>query len=327
MWSHIIGHKKQIEQLRSALASGRLHSAYLFAGPSGIGKRRVADALAAAALCEKAPAADFDACGTCPACVKLASGNHPDFFLLSPETSERGAVQHIRIDAVRELQSRLKFPPLEASRKIAVVDGADHMMEAAANALLKTLEEPTPSTHFMLITSYPQRLLATIRSRSCLMSFSPLPEEQLAARIAADKGISREEATTIARLSGGSMGLATALDPAFIAEVLARFTPLADRASSADIIETSQAWKDLGLDKTLLLFDLMASWYRDILRFKVSGRANELIHPEAAQKAGCFDIPRILRNLSSINGARLAAETSANKQLMFEQLLFSLASL
>lgn len=326
MWSHIIGHQKQIDQLKAALRKDRLHSAYLFAGPAGVGKRLVADAIAASALCEQAPMREFEACGACPACQKFRSGNHPDFFSLSPETSERGVVQHIRIDAVRDLQSRLKFPPLEAKRKIAVIDGADRMMEAAANSLLKTLEEPPSSTHFILITPFPQRLLATIRSRSCLMSFSPLPEEALAKHIAQDKGISLETARTIARLSGGSMGLAAALDPAFIEEVLTRFIPLSFRSASADVIETSQVWKDFSFERTLLLFDLMASWYRDILRFKVGGEAGSLIHAESARQAARFDVPRILRNLASINGARLAAGTSANKQLMFEQLLFSLSA-
>jgi DNA polymerase-3 subunit delta' len=324
MWSKIIGHKRQIEQLRGALASHRLANAYLFSGPAGIGKRLVADAFVAESCCE-APS-DDGACGNCKACRKLTAGNHPDIFSVEPELSERGVVQNIKIERIRELQSSLKFSPLEAARKIAIIDGADRLMEAASNSLLKVLEEPPADTHFILITPYPHRLLATIRSRSQMIAFSPLPEGPLAREIAGRHSISNDEAVRIARLSGGSLGTALRLDPEFVREILARFLPLAEHASSADVIEASQAWKELDIDRTPLVFDLMASWYRDLIKFKATGREGDLVHPEAARRAATITTPRILENLASINGARLAAETSANKQLMFEQLLFSLAS-
>jgi len=326
MWSKIIGHERQVVQLRAALSSGRIAGAYLFAGPAGVGKRLTADQFAAAALCPSSADRGMDACGACAACLKLASGNHPDFFAVEPELSERGVVQNIRIDAIRELCSNLRFSPLEAPRKIAVVDGAENLMEAAANSLLKTLEEPPPSTHFILITPYPLRLPATIRSRCQHIPFSPLPEEALACEIAVRHGIEREQALTIARLSGGSLGRALMLDPAFVEDVLKRFLPLTEKASSADIIETAQAWKETDIAHTPLIFDLMASWYRDLLKFKATGNPSDLIHPEAAKAAIGTRTPLILSNLASISRARLAAETSANKQLMFEQLLFSLAA-
>jgi DNA polymerase-3 subunit delta' len=326
VFSKIIGHDRQIEQLRAALSSGRIPGAYLFAGPQGIGKRLVADSFAAATFCPNSAERGLEACGGCAACQKLASGNHPDFFAVEPELSERGVVQNIKIDRIRNLQSKLVFSSLEAPRKIAVIDGADHLMEAAANSLLKVLEEPPPSTHFILITPYPMRLLATIRSRCQHVAFSPLPEGPLAGEVATRHGIPKPEALTIARLSGGSLGQALMLEPDFVGEVLRRFMPLTERASSADIIETAQAWKETDIAHTPLIFDLMASWYRDLLKFKATGRSDDLIHPEAAEKAQNTDTHRILKNLASIGGARLAAETSANKQLMFEQLLFSLAA-
>ncbi len=322
MWSKVIGHERQIEQLKAALASGRMPGAYLFSGPSGIGKRLVADAFASAALCERA---GEEACGECAACRKASSGNHPDLFVLAPELSERGTVQNIRIDSVRDLQSALRFAPLEGARKIAIIDGADRLMEAAANSLLKTLEEPPPSTHFILISPYPMRLLATIRSRCRHLPFSPLPEEELAREIVRMHSIDEEDALRIARLSGGSMGTASLLDPEFVDSILGRFLPLASRASSADIIETAQVWKEIGIERTPLIFDLMASWYRDLLRCRATGRSERLIHRESAAKAACASDHLILRNLANIEKARATAETSANKQLMFEQLLFSLA--
>ncbi len=326
MFSNIISHTRQIDQLKKALASGRLPNAYIFSGPSGIGKRLVADALAQAALCERAEKDIQDACGTCTACRKFTSRNHPDFFIVEPELSERGAVQNIKIDTIRDLQSNLKFLPLEASLKIAVIDGADRLMEAAANSLLKILEEPPPSTHFILITPYPHRLLPTIRSRCQHMSFSPLPEDVLAEEISRRQSIAPGEARRIAKLSGGSLGAALALEPDFIEEILSRFLTLTSKASSADIIETAQAWKEADINKTKLIFDLLASWYRDVLRYQATGKEADLIHPEAASQEKTQGASRLVQNLASISTARLAADTSANKQLMFEQLLFSLTS-
>lgn len=326
MFSQIISHKRQIDQLRKALASGRLPNAYIFAGPSGIGKRLVANALVQAALCENKNQDDQEPCGSCIACRKLVSGNHPDFFPIEPEFSERGVVQSIKIDTIRELQSSLRFSPLEAQMKIVVIDGADRLMEAAANSLLKILEEPPPATHFILITPYPHRLLPTIRSRCQHMSFTPLPEKALAQEISKRQSISAQEAMRIAKLSGGSLGVALELEPDFVEEILGRFLTLTNRASSADIIETAQAWKEMDVKKTKLIFDLLASWYRDVLRYQATGKESELIHPEAASYKEPQRISRLIQNLASISTARLAADTSANKQLMFEQLLFSLTS-
>ncbi|MFH1829993.1 MAG: DNA polymerase III subunit delta' [Pseudomonadota bacterium] len=325
MWSQIISHNRQIDQLKKALASGRLPNAYVFAGPSGIGKQLVAFSFAQAALCEN-KTDDQDACGICAACRKFTSNNHPDFFLIEPELSERGATQNIKIDTIRDLQSNLKFSPLEASLKISIIDGADRLMEAAANSLLKILEEPPPATHFILITPYPHRLLPTIRSRCQHMSFSPIPEKALAKEISKRQSISANDALRIAKLSGGSLGTASALEPEFVEDVLGRFLPLTKKASSADIIETAQAWKEMDLSQTKLIFDLLASWYRDILRYQATKKEAELIHPEAASLANGLAASRLFQNLASITVARLAADTAANKQLMFEQLLFSLTN-
>lgn len=325
MWSSIIGHSRQIDQLRRAIASSRLPNAYLFAGPRGIGKRMVADAFVAALFCGDAGSRDREPCGTCAACRKLASGNHPDLFVIEPQESERGAVQSIKIDPLRELQADLQFHPLEAPAKIAIIDGADRLMDAAANSLLKIIEEPPQATHFILITPFPQRLLPTIRSRSQLLAFSPLPEAELANAIVERKRISTDEALRLARLSGGSLGTADAMEPEFVEGVLGRLTALAQRSSSADIFEIAQAWKELDALHTLLVFDLIASLYRDVLKLHTT-RDSVVINREAAAIAPTCPAAHAIRCLAEIDSTRLAAETSANKQLMFEQLLFTLSN-
>lgn len=325
MWDRIIGQERQIEQLRRALAAGRLPNAYLFTGPAGIGKRLAANTLAAAICCPSSPDNDGAPCGNCPACHKAASGNHPDLFFLEPESSESGVVQTIKIGPLRELSGRLQLHPLEAPAKLAVIDGAEKMSPEGENSILKILEEPPPLTHFILITPFPQRLLPTIRSRCRQVAFSPIPEPLLCAELQRRLQIPQQEAGRIARLSGGSMGAALALTPEFVGEVLDRFLPLTAKASSADIIATAESWKALDAAQIPLLLDILASFYRDVLRCQCTGEESGLIHPEAARSAALLPPERVIGCLAKIGQARSAAESAANKQLMFEQLLFTVA--
>ncbi len=325
MWHSIIGQQRQVEQLKRALAASRLPNAYLFTGPAGVGKRLAANTLAAAICCPAAPGNDGAPCGSCPACHKALSGNHPDLFFLEPESSESGAVQTIKIGPLRELAGRLQLHPLEAPAKLAVIDGAEKMSPEGENSILKILEEPPPLTHFILITPFPQRLLPTIRSRCQQIAFSPIPENLLSAELAQRLQVPAAEAGRIARLSGGSLGVALSMTPEFVEEVLSRFLTLTAKASSADIIATAESWKALDAAQTPLLLDILASFYRDVLRCQCTGDENGLIHPEAARAAALLPPERVLGCLAEIGRARAAAESAANKQLMFEQLLFSVA--
>src|SRR6185503_2798032 len=117
-----------------------LPSAYLFAGPDGVGKRRLAEALAAALLCGRTPA-----CGVCPACHKLAAGAHPDRIEIRvPEDKKE-----IPVSEIRALQARMPYSPHEGRGRAVLVSDAENLSIAAANALLKTLEEPPARTHFV----------------------------------------------------------------------------------------------------------------------------------------------------------------------------------
>lgn len=151
----------------------RLPNAWLFAGPAGIGKRAFAEQVAAALLCET-PMPDRHACGQCEACRWLAAGHHPDYRVLSPELEEEGAKEGksvrklpvIKIEAVREL---IDFAHLSAAkrvgRRVIIVEPAEAMNLAAANALLKILEEPPANVLFLLVSHNRERLLPTIKSR------------------------------------------------------------------------------------------------------------------------------------------------------------------
>ena len=170
----IIGQDRAINILLKTIQRGRLPSSYLFAGESGIGKKLAAINLAKVINCLNASNRDaegIDACDECPSCRKIDSGIHPDFLLLSPE----GGL--IRIEEIRAIDDLLSLKAFEAIYKVVVVDDADMMNQSAANAFLKTLEEPPGNSLIILISSNPDRLPDTIRSRCSRINFTPLALE------------------------------------------------------------------------------------------------------------------------------------------------------
>ncbi|MGN6520934.1 MAG: DNA polymerase III subunit delta' [Dokdonella sp.] len=168
-------------QLAGALARGRLHHGLLFVAPAGYGKRALANALAAAALCEQRRD-DGHACGRCRGCLLFAAGSHPDFTRVTFELRDDGKPRsEITIDQMRALSQRLALSSQFGGLQLALVDPADRLNLSAANALLKTLEEPARATILLLVADDPARLPATIRSRCQRIDVrAPTREEALA---------------------------------------------------------------------------------------------------------------------------------------------------
>jgi DNA polymerase-3 subunit delta' len=218
-FSQIRGHRVQAEALMRLCASGRHGHAYLFEGPAGVGKRQVASAFLARLACRGEATARGDACGVCPSCAALQRGTHPDLTTIARDGS------FIKIDQVREALKWLRFDPVQGRIKGILIEGADTLNEAAANALLKTLEEPPSATVFVLVTARPQTLLETIRSRCQVLRFAELPAGDVAALLTA-AGVGAVQAAQIAPLSGGSVaqGLTLADPQRFaIIDAIARF--------------------------------------------------------------------------------------------------------
>ncbi len=210
-FEEIRGQGRALAQVRGAWMAGRMPQAYCFTGPEGVGKRLTALALAQALNClalapGTAGGAATDACGRCIPCRKIAAGQHPDVTLVQP--LDRSV---IGIDQIRELTARAALRPYEGRAKVWILDPADLMQEPAANALLKTLEEPAGAALFILVTATPSALLPTIRSRCQSVRFDLLGEEDLQA-ILTRHGRSPEEARAAAPLAGGSAARALALD-------------------------------------------------------------------------------------------------------------------
>ncbi len=209
--SDIEGRPRTLRQLRAAVDSGRVHHAYLFAGPPGVGKERAAVRFAQALNCDASP----DGCGACESCRRIERGTHPDVISLAPDRAEGDgeASREIKVNQVRVLCGTLQLAPVQARHKVAILLSADRMNAAGQNALLKTLEEPPPQTTLVLVTDADDRLLPTIRSRCVRVPFGPLPVEVLAAKLAAE-GMVPEEARLRASLARGSAEEARRFDEA-----------------------------------------------------------------------------------------------------------------
>lgn len=203
--------------LRNAASRGRLGHTLLFAGPHGVGKRVVARALAQSLFCSRHDETELEACGECPGCKQVLAGTHPDLLTVArPEG--KSTIPIALLLGEDELRGKsglcyeLSLRPLSGARKVAIIDEAEYLGDEAANALLKTLEEPPPGAVLILIADAPESLLATIRSRCQVLRFGPLSQGDLAPLIVS-QGLASDPATaeSISRLADGTLAQARAL--------------------------------------------------------------------------------------------------------------------
>lgn len=225
-FSDILGQDAAIGTLRRALATGRIHHAYRFEGPAGVGKEMTAFALAQALVCtaEPPPGHAFGTgCGSCSACKRAVTFSaspavpiHPDVVIVERglyprEIIGKNEVQNISIEQIRRVViERTALPPHEGRARVFLLRRPEEMSTEAANALLKTLEEPLSKTYFILLTDRGSELLDTIRSRTQLVRFAPLSEPILE-RILVAKGVAQDEAKAAAELAAGSASQALSL--------------------------------------------------------------------------------------------------------------------
>jgi DNA polymerase-3 subunit delta' len=200
------GHRAQHTLLARALVRDALPQSLIFAGPDGVGKRLVALAVAQRLNCLTAAPDDGDACGTCSACRRIANGTHPDVMTI-PGVSTPGEK---KADAVREKIATSAYRPFEGRRRVFIFDEADELQPVVQNILLKTLEEPTRSSQFILVTARPDGLLPTVRSRCPQLRFGRLHVDDVAALLMDRQGLSEMAAREIAFAADGSAGRAFA---------------------------------------------------------------------------------------------------------------------
>jgi DNA polymerase-3 subunit delta' len=320
----VLGQEKAKTMLRRAAGGQRLAHAYLFRGPSGVGKKSLARAFGNYLNCLE-PLPEQDACGHCPACRKLRSGNHPDRLLIEPD----GAA--IKIAQIRELKHALTFPPLEARLRIVLICEVHTMRREAANSLLKLLEEPPPGNLLILTGDGASEILPTITSRCQQIPLSPLPLDQVARELVAE-GLEPETAATLAALGGGSLGQARQLAKLELMELrrTAVITLLDLRPGQAHTAEAIFALAEsaAGLGELLPQFlGMLKLWFRDLLlsHHHQPGRIVNLDLREALARGQMrWPLPELPARFRLFDQAERQLARNCNRALVCEVLYFGL---
>lgn len=317
-FSDIYGHEKQIGIIRQALLRQRAPHAYLFYGIPGVGKGSTALALAQALNCLEQKSLD-EACGVCLSCRKIAEGNHPDLFFIKADG------QFIRIEMVREIQNIMVFRPMEGRIRLFVITDADRMNTAAANALLKTLEEPSANNVLILITSRLQQLPPTIVSRCQQIRFNPLPGDKIISYLMRDGAVSREQAEGVSRASGGSIGKAVKMlgegESEKRRELSEKMLRSPRTPEGAALINSFGQEREMIIDRLMIWKSLL----RDVLVYKATDGSGELLNPSGREAissyADRYNAATLFKQIDALEGAIRAIEHNANKQLTLEAML------
>ncbi|MBF0124678.1 MAG: DNA polymerase III subunit delta' [Magnetococcales bacterium] len=250
------------QQIRRALQQQTLAHGWLFIGPSGVGKRQTALALAQSLFCASPrQLADglVDSCGGCRSCRHLATSNHPDLQFITAAADKTQIV----VEQIRAANQFLAMTAMEGNWKVVLIDDAAAMNESAANALLKTLEEPSPQSLLILLTTTPGRLLPTLRSRCQQLRFSPLSTATLVHLLEHQTSVDQETRQQAAQLAEGSIARALTLcQPELVSVRDELMTDLAAIATQplAVLCDMAEKWSERERFQQTLL--LLRAWLR-----------------------------------------------------------------
>ena len=285
----------------------------IFAGPAGIGKRLVATATAQALNC-LAPILgsdeiEIDGCGTCTACTRIARGVHPDVLIVEP-----GDTGSIKVEQVREIVDRAAYRPFEGRRRVVIVDEADALVAPAQNALLKTLEEPPPSSVFFLITPRPDALLATVQSRCPRLRFRPLDAHDVAAALVAGGAHTDAEAREVAQQ--------------VLAQAAASDDPRRRIEGAKDLLVKTGAGGASDREQLASHLRAMESLLRDVellsTRADVRALANPDVQPALERLVRTYQGERGIRAFTAVDQALVALERNAGVKIVADWLVLQL---
>jgi DNA polymerase-3 subunit delta' len=338
----IVGHDRAIGFLRRSIAAGRSGASLIFHGPEGVGRRLTALSLAQALNCAGEPGEGCGACRTCLRIARVESGTvqegdhkgdaceftaHPDVHIIVPGKNE------IRIDEVRSLRNQAHRRPFEGHRSVFIVDPAERLTPAAANAILKTLEEPPPTTCIILIAGDPAALLPTVRSRCRLVPFHPLSPEAVREALMAKGGWEAPDARIVSTLTNGRIGRAMAFDldgyRTRRQEVLGVLGRLSRPQPRAHILKDAEVLGSKG-DASAMedALEILEGILRDAMLLQAGGRASSLanVDVEPPLRALAQGMGEALPGcLQRIGRARSDLRWNVNRQLLAEVLLLDLA--
>ncbi len=321
------------DELRGLLAErAKFPHALLLHGPAGIGKAEFARSLAASLLCESPR--ELVACGECPSCHWFGQGNHPDYREVVPESeaddeADAAEAEPARADAkkslvikVDQIRAQADFIALSTHRggfRVLVIRPAEALHAAAANALLKTLEEPPPASAIILVSDQPARLLATIRSRCRRVALSTPPRPEALAWL---RGEGVEGVEVALACAGGAPLLARELAQPEQAMWRARVMAELTRPGGADPLAFAAGIDRQGLERTVFW---MQTWVLDLVRLRLAGglRHHEDFLAAARAKARAADLESLFDLDRELRGARRLATHPLNARLLAEHLMMA----
>lgn len=328
-FSSIVGHQSVVGLLRQAVERGSVPQSVIFAGPEGVGKRTVAVALAQAINCPRRSAGD--ACGTCGTCTRIARGQFSDVVYI-----DTGGEASIKIQTLRQrVLEAVGYRPFEGVRRVFIIDPADEMTEQAQDALLKTLEEPPSSTMLILVTAYPDTLLATIRSRCRRVRFGALSEQDVARVLVERLQMKEASAQSRASASGGSVSRALAVEEDEFDEdravALGLLSAAARPGAMADRLKASAAFakhaaKRRAREAAFTRLGILASLLRDVGALGAGGRvplSNADLAADLDRVARGFPIARVADAFALVEQARSALDRNASPKLVADWLAVS----
>jgi len=324
-FADIIGHDRAKTLIKTAILQNRLAHAYLFHGEDRIGKRLLALRVAQALLCETEPADhEPDACGTCRACGQVEARTHPDFMVIEPDREL--ANPQIKIELIRDIEHQMIYRPLIGNRKVCLIDEADRMTIGAANALLKTLEEPPDHSLFLLVSSRPYAMPATIRSRCQALRLATPAQTQVEAAVILKRELPPADARFLAVLSDGQLGRALESDLDRARKNQKEFSVIFSSKglhSFSTVLATAEALAKA--DRGTEVLDWLLRWLRDVLLLAVGAGSDHLLNVDQRKDmqslAQYIDIDELLDLISDLGKLERQAHRNLNLQMALETTL------
>ena len=271
-FKNIIGHEDIISRFRSSIEADRVSHAYIISGEEGSGRNTLAYCFAKTLQCETGAT---ESCGQCKSCKQAESGNHPDIIYITAEDSN-----NIKVDKIREeLVGTMEIKPYSSRYKIYIIKEGEKMASDAQSALLKTIEEPPEYGIVIIITTQPEKLLPTIRSRCVSIQTKPVKETDIHDYLIQNCGVSEDRARFAIEYSQGNLGKAIKLATNEEYENLVRLVvDLMSNIFEMDMEDITSTIKQAENYKMNIndFLDLMMMWYRDILVLKVTGNPDKI---------------------------------------------------
>ena len=320
----ILGQEHAIELICHAVNKDRVPHSWLFTGQANIGKFKTAVALTQKLNCSKI---GEDSCGKCNYCLQIEEDNLPDFLVIRPEG------KFIKIDQVRKSLNWINLHLDQAKKRVLILDGAEHLGSEAANAFLKTLEEPAPNTIIILIALSIKQLPETIVSRCQQVRFRPLDRDTIEHLLRKNTDLSEELVQLLSSYGMGSVRINMANSVEIMQTVqntAIKWLTSFKSESLEELLHTTEVWGKSKNEEWRFLLDFLETWFRDLTWLSLGLPENELLNRynnsnedrvrDLKQCGKHFSILQIFEIFKEIEESRTAINLNANKSLAIESL-------